>query len=231
MTQTEALRALESLLESFLERMIKLKENRLRVLSGINRLDDIARNIRDEADLTEEVGGWFAEHKDWVNESVLRPSDRNRISAILAGIRRELHLTEETPPAVAKIAAEIDRWQQQDGRRKVVLKRRPESSPDKTAPEAEPDTIKMFRNHLERLTALFADMSGGKAHLISVLNHALDAATLQQNKEALHLAALLIYYLRRNGYLVGPFVERLKEAEALQQKARTHLTEGSAPHV
>ena len=45
MSQVEALKSLESLLENFLERVVKLKDNQLHVLGGINRLDNIARGV------------------------------------------------------------------------------------------------------------------------------------------------------------------------------------------
>jgi hypothetical protein len=52
---------------------------------------------------------------------------------------------------------------------------------------------------------------------MSVLGDALNSAVLQKNRQALLLSALIIYYLKQNGYMVEPFVKRLKEAEHLQK--------------
>ena len=141
----------------------------------------------------------------------------------------------DSSPEVNKIAREIDRWgelQKQTPIRppsettkpvapsestrptgaKIVLKRSGE-----TAEAAEPDSISLFSNTLQSLTARFKDFSGNKQHLMSILDEALDSAITQTNKEALLLSALIIYYLRQNGYKTEPFVKRLKEAERLQK--------------
>jgi hypothetical protein len=222
MSRSDHLRALEQLLESFVERVVAQKESRLRVLTGINRLDDIARGLEAGQDLTDAVGGWFAEHQRWLHDNVLRPGDQTRIHGILGAIRRELQVNEQSSPAVSKVAGEIDRWTEQarPGGHRVVLKRGQEIAPPPSS-EAEVDSITRFREQLERLGALYADMSGGRAHVISVLNESLDAAIKQRNPDALLLAGLLIYYLRHRGYLVAPFVKRLKEAEATMQGNRT----------
>ena len=227
MTRTESLRTLESLLESFLQRLVALKAERLAVLTGINRLDDIARNLREIPEPTEAVGDWFARYQAWLNEQVLRPSDRRRIGLILDRIRKELHLEERRSPAAEKIATEIERWRRTmpltpPGGRRVVLRRPPEPAVRHTADDEDSDIISRFDEHLQRLLALYRDMAGGRAHLISVLDEALTSAAKQKNTQALHLAATLIYYLRRNGDLVGPFVKRLKEAEAMLQEESPH---------
>ena len=48
---------------------------------------------------------------------------------------------------------------------------------------------------------------------MSVLDEALKSAELQKNKEALILSAFIIYYLKTGGYMVDPYVMRLKQAE------------------
>ncbi len=235
MKRAQTLKALEVVLESFLSRAVTLKEERLQVLEGINRLDDIARGVHHGEDATEEIGGWFAQHNRWVNDQTLRPADHGRISEILKEIKRELRVSADSSPAVNKIAREIDRWgdiQQQTSlasqsrqgdptpslepdrpsSAKIILKRGGEETGDQ-----EPNSISLFGNTLQSLTALFQDFSGNKQHLMSVLDEALDSAQAQTNKEALLLSALIIYYLRQSGYKTEPFVKRLKEVERLQK--------------
>jgi hypothetical protein len=238
--KVQTLKALEVVLESFLARAVALKEERLKVLEGINRLDDIAREVHRGDDITDEIGGWFAEHNRWVSDETLRPGDHGRISEILKEIKRELRVSMDSSPAVSKIAQEIDRWGELQGQTsmsrqgdrlklspaprteqstgtKVVLKRGSEARP-----AGETDSISMFAQDLDFLTRLFKDFSGDKQHLMSVLDEALKSAETQSSKEALLLSALIIYYLRQNGYKTGPYVKRLRAAERLQKGAVNH---------
>lgn len=214
MSRTETLRSLETVLESFIDRAVSLKEDRLAVLDGINRLDDIARGFETGNDLTDEIGGWFAEHNRWLEEPGLRPSDQNRIGEILGAIRHEIGAVPDATPARNKIVREIDRWDEKiETRQKLVLKR----GSEETDPAIDKsDTILLFNNSLEHISALFADISQNKQHILSVLDDALNSASMQANRDALLLSAFIIYYLKLNRYLVDPYVKRLKEAESLQ---------------
>jgi len=211
LSQVEALKSLESLLENFLERVVKLKDNQLHVLGGINRLDNIARGVDLNTDFTEEIGSWFAQHNNLLQENRLKPAESNRISAILTQISNRLEASDENSPAAEKIRSEISRWNETirtPG--KIVLKRGPES-----AAPAQPTaaSIARFNVVLERINRMYADLSGARAHLLSVLDDSLKKAEKQNDKEALILSALIIYYLRLDRYKVSPYVRRLKEAE------------------
>ncbi len=214
MSRTETLRSLETVLESFIDRAVSLKEDRLAVLDGINRLDDIARGFETGSDLTDEIGGWFAEHNRWLEEPGLRPSDQNRIGEILGAIRHEIGAVPDATPARNKIVREIDRWDEKiETRQKLVMKR----GSEETDPEIDKsDTILLFNNSLGHISALFDDISQNKQHILSVLDDALNSASMQANRDALLLSAFIIYYLKLNRYLVDPYVKRLKEAESLQ---------------
>ena len=130
MSRTESLKELETVLESFLDRVVKLKEERLYILGGINRLDDLARGIQTGNDLSGEIGDWFAEHNQWLTDPTLKSADQNRIGEILQEIRRELGQTDDQTPALGKITSEIDRWSGVIGSPlpKMVLRRPPEQS-------------------------------------------------------------------------------------------------------
>lgn len=227
MSRVETLKSLEAVLESFLQRAIELKEERLGVLDGINRLDDIARGFQQGDDLTGRMGGWFAEHHRWLTQRTLRPADGSRITEILGQIKREIRVEADSAPATNKIATEIDRWNrlvtdridsapvgQKPLKRKIILKRGPEEA---IVPEPV-DSVADFTTRIENLLNLYKDKSGGKKHLMSVLDDALKSAVIGQNREALLLSALIIYSLKQDGYKVKPFVKRLREAEAGQKR-------------
>lgn len=209
---------LEGVLESFLERAVDLKEARLRVLDGINRLDDIASDFTTSGNLTENMGEWFAEHNEWLTSESLRPADRGRIEQILSGIKEEL-ANSPGSPAQTKISSEIDRFASQTGRtrQKITLKRGPEVAgvQDDTG-----DTISPFAGLMKNMEGLFSDVSRNRAHILSALDEALKKADQQLDKEALILSGLIIYYLKQNGYKVKPYVARLKKAE-LEQAGRS----------
>ena len=218
MSRQDTLKSLENLLESFLDRVVAVKEQRLSVLEGINRLDDITRQSSRGANVTDDVGDWFAEHNKWLTGSSLRSADIDRINSILSQFKNELRTSPESSPAEDKIHTEIDRWSQSPPKTgpKLVLKRRPEVKAP--IPEPETDTIALFDKKLERLTAVFKDSCGGKQHILSVVDDLLTAAKVQANKDALILSGFIIYYLKQNGYKVEPYVKRLKEAETLLSK-------------
>jgi len=214
-SRTDTLRDLESLLEGFLTKVVTIKEKRLEVLDGINRIDDIARGFQTGQDLTDETGQWFAQHRRWLSEGALRPHDRMRIGRILDGIRAELRVSGPDSPAAEKISEEIERWQETGGRegRRIVLERKPEVAPSIPPLEAQIDSIGQFDAAFEHMLARFRDFAGDKHHILSVLDDTLRSAEIQANKEALILSALIIYYLKQDNYKVEPYVRRLKQAE------------------
>lgn len=218
MSRQESLKSLESLLEGFLDRVVKAKEERLSVLEGINRLDEITRQSSSGVDVTDEVGDWFARHNRWLTDASLKTSDIDRINNILAQFKQELRPAGESSPAEDKIHREISRWNETGKKlsQKLILKRGPEIK----VPLAVigDDTIALFDKKLARLTAVFKDFAGGKEHILSVADDLLKAAKLQGNKDALILSAFIIYYLKQNGYKVEPYVKKLKEAETIQSK-------------
>lgn len=215
MLPTETLKSLEIVLESFLDRAVTRKEERLRIVSGLSRLDDIASGLRHGMDLTDEAGEWFARHRTWLTDETLRPSDRDRVTRLLDNLKEAL--ADQTPgtPAAGKIAREIDHWQKvKTGSTKLVMKRGPEQAPV----TKEVDAVNGFLAALDKARGVVIDESGTGRHLLSILDDTLNAAKIQQNRDALLLAGFLIYFLRLQGYLVAPYVSRLKEAEQAVRK-------------
>jgi len=235
-SRTDTLRSLEIVLESFLERAVACKQDRLKVLDGINRLDDLARGIKAaglerQISLTDRIGEWFAEHRDWAGSPQLRPAERNRIGRILGEIRESMEAKGHDTPAAQKIATEIDRWQSttlapapsptaraSSRGRKLVLRRGPETPEPAPQVATPPDSIKQFDDILVRITNRFRDSAPQAQHIMTVLDDSLTAAIVQRNQDALMLSAMIIYHLKQHGYLVEPFVKRLKEAERVQKQ-------------
>lgn len=215
MSQIDTLKSLETLLESFLERVVKLKEKRLTVLDGINRLDNITQQSSQGLDITDNIGNWFATHQQWLTEKILKPADVRKINNILKELQKELNISSDSSPAKNKIISEISRWENKSNQitQKLILKRQAESkSPSDNQKE---DTISLFSNTLYRLNGLFEDVAENKKHILTALNDLLKSAQAQTNKDALILSAFIIYYLKQNGYKVEPYIKKLKEAETL----------------
>jgi len=167
--------------------------------------------------LTEQIGNWFAEHREWATGDTILSADRSRINKALSSIQNRLTEDQNASPAINKIVTEIDRWRTNDpapqqtkepDRQTIVLRRGPEMVNGKEA-----DSIGAFSHLFDRVTNLYHDASGNKKHIMSVLDDTLKSASLQRNRDALVLSAFIIYHLKLNGYKVSPFVKRLKEAE------------------
>lgn len=217
MSRIDTLRELESRLVSFLDEALALKQERLGVLDGLNRLDDITREAVMGRSMTDEIGDWFAAHNDWPGSDRLRPADRNCLRQMLGQLQREIHASSDTSAATRKISGEIGRWtkpledlEQKSASRKIVLKRPPETAD----PDLKDDTIPLYRKTIEGVVELFNDLATDKQHLLSVLDESLDDARKKGSKEALLLSAFTIYYLKHNGYMVEPYVKRLKAVES-----------------
>lgn len=224
MSRIESLRSLESLLETFLEKAVASKENRLSVLDGLNQLDEIVRFKDRSAGLADEVGNWLAEHVNWLERKEIRAGDANRVKEILKVISEELQLRGRETKMSQKIRTEIDRWQTQlpvESKKepaalpgqKMVLHRGPESTD-----ETDTGGIGVFTQQLKTLLGLWEEASAGRKHVLSALDDLLKKAYLQHHQGALLLSGFIIYYLRQNGYLVEPYVKRLKAAESLIKK-------------
>lgn len=219
MNQNASLSSLEGLLETFLEKVVHLKQQRLSVIEGINDLDEIARTASGGLEITDEIGNWFARHSRWLNESVLTSAETGRIGNLLREIRNDLDQTQDSSPARMKIDSQVSRWTSHltgSGHRKIVLRRPPETS-DKNSE----NSIDLCLSSLEKITNRLKDLRAGREHILTVVDDALKSALVQKNSEALLLSAYIIYYLKQSGYLVAPYVKRLKEAERLQKERVT----------
>lgn len=220
MSRIESLRALENLLESFLGKAAALREDRLTVISGLNRLDDITRQSQNAASATAEMGDWLAEHADLMKANAVGPAEADRIKDILAKISDEIELSGPDTKETQKIRTEIEKWQTKlvvelekpvlSAGQKLVLKRGSES-----IEQVDKGSVEAFTRKMQSLLGLWEGVSDRRPHILSALDDLLKSAYLQHNQECLLLSGFIIYYLRQNGYLVEPYVKRLKAAESL----------------
>ncbi|MEW5994251.1 MAG: hypothetical protein AB1744_07635 [Candidatus Zixiibacteriota bacterium] len=220
MSHHETLRSLEQVLESFLERAVAAKAPRLDILDGINRIDDVARGSNGHSDLADRVGEWLAEYSGWLSDdNRLRPGDVRRLSEILAEIGDRLDNSSDNSPAAAKIRSELKRWTEgTDGvGRQLVLKRGPE-----TAPPPRSRTVMTFDRLLERLLNRYRSLAGSRQHLLSVLEESLKTARVDHDRDALLLSGFIIYYLKLNSFKIEPYVQRLKQIEAIVREEQGH---------
>jgi hypothetical protein len=219
LTSAPTLQSLEKVLESFLERAVAAKGARLEIIEGISRLDDLARASRQDRDIVDNIGSWFADHSDWLTSEGLRPGDLDRVDQILERISQGLSEGGDTSPAAVKIRSELQHWRTtaRSTSQRLVLKRGPEAEVI-----AEDDTVAAFDRLLSRMQQTFQRLSESKKHLLSVLEEALLSARTRNNRDALLLSAVTIYYLKLNNYKVDPFVRRLKEAETGFRQERPH---------
>lgn len=210
MSRTESLKRLEKVLESFLERATALKDERLSVLDGMNRLDDLTRLSSEGAKVADDVADWFADKSFWPNNGRLRDADCRRIEGILEHLQTNLQSSDDGSPAHSKVLGVIEDWLSSSSSDKgsITLRRQPESA---EAPEI--DTIHRFKSSLESLAGLFENLAHGKQHLMSTLDAALTKANEEKNTEALLLSACVIYFMRLDNYKVEPYVKRLRQAE------------------
>ena len=226
MSSQKSLQSLETLLEKFLDQVVNLKEQKLSVLEGINRLDDITSMSGQGVEITDHIGEWFADHNRWLTDNSLRKSEFNRISEMLTNIKSELEKEGLASPAQKKISTEIDRWQNNPIKidkskpTRMTLSRPPEVSETDATPQA--DTISLFIKKLSKMSAMFVDSADSKQHILTVLEDLLKKTAAETNKDALILSAFIIYYLKQNGYKVDPYVRKLKEAETLFKKGALH---------
>jgi hypothetical protein len=216
-SRSATLQKLEKVLTGFLEKAVSDRDERLDVVEGINRLDDIARSSSAGIDTTDDIGVWLAGSSRLLQQGRLKVNDFRRIDGLLTDIRRDYHPKDASSAEATKIRSELGHWQETARRatRKLVLKRGPEVAPEpgRQAPADPSDTIAVFAEHFEDIMNLWKDLSGRGKHLMSVLDDALVSARVQKKRDALLLSAFLIYYLKFKGYKVEPYVKRLKEAE------------------
>ena len=258
MTTTETrvyeLRRMEAMLTSFIARTIGKKEERLSVLEGINELDDIARTLLEgsvSSAKERKLAEWVESHEGWKESASVRPGDRYRVRMILSELKSSASNQQTFDAMEPTVRDKMLAWLESNAPSeksqlppstapKLVLRRGAESpvQPNIVAKKIkqndERDTLTNFGEHLSALLKLHKDLSGNRLHLISVLDESLSKAERQFHREALHLAAAIIYYLKLQGYLVEPFVTRLKTAERVMKsrdEQQKSLSSSEASHA
>ena len=204
MSRLEILHNLETTLENFIKRAVTDMPEAGDTTETIKQLDDITQQSLKGRTVTNQLGNWLAKNKSLLQFNRLSQSHGTAVANLLGDIRTGLDLSD---PASKKLAEEIDHWRKLGviPKRKLVLRRRAEHSKK----DLTDDYNKMLKEEIEYLA--FSRSRGD--HLLQVLDDVLDSAEAGDNPVFLHLAGSIIYYLKTEGYKVGPFVKRLKDIE------------------
>ncbi|UCD16526.1 MAG: hypothetical protein JSV44_08650 [Candidatus Zixiibacteriota bacterium] len=211
MNRLQVLRKLEATLEHFIARMLDTEASRIETYKNINTLDEIARDSRRGRHVYSRLGDWLARNSLTVHKERLKHEDISRIGSLFNDIQNGLDTAD---PESKKLSDEIDRWRARGfvPKRKLILKMK---LPVQTTSIAD-----RFAELLKKENEYFALESQRSPHLLSVLDEALKSAAAKEDRMYIHLAGAIIYYLKMNGYKIGPYVKRLKEIERLKLNSR-----------
>ncbi len=204
MTRLETLKKLESKLECFIDRVVASEVGRIEALRQIDTLDDIARDSLRGRHINTRLGRWLAENnRGFVNERFDR-DHKSRIGALFNEIRSGLDSADFES---RKLVDEIDSWRDKGivPKRKLVLKIKPEIRVRNIATH--------FQEFMSKESEYIEAEFKRSPHLLSILDDVLKSADAKSDPMFLHLAGSIVYYLKINGYKIGPYVKRLKQIE------------------
>lgn len=204
MSRLEVLKGLESTLQGFLARAVEAEEERIDAFRCIDKLDGIARDSLRGRLVSARLGSWFSQNTNRLETDRFSKSEVTSIANLLGDIRSGL---DDSDPESHKLAREIERWRGKGvvPTRKLVLKLKPRS--------AERDLLGLLTGFLTRGVEHLESGEFEGRHLLSILDDVLKSAAAKEDKMYIHLAGAMIYFLKMNGYKIGPFVRRLREIE------------------
>ncbi|SYZ74503.1 hypothetical protein TRIP_C90131 [Candidatus Zixiibacteriota bacterium] len=204
MARLETLKKLETTLENFLRQAVEAETARLEHFQSIDTLDDIARDSMKGRFINNRLGNWFARNKGLLDIKDMKEFEISSIANLLNEIQSGM---DRSDTETDKLADEIEHWKEQGivPKRRLILKGKAESD--------QPNITEKFLEMLKK-EAEFLEYEPNKGeHLLTILDDVLKSAEAKEDPMYIHLAASMIYFMRMNGYKVGPFVKRLKEIE------------------
>lgn len=203
MTKLELLDQLEGSLTRLVDGMLVDKNQSVAFLAALDRLDDIAADLRAGIDADLRLTRFFAENGPWLADTSLTSAQKNRAGALLKEIGETLSTRPE--PEAVKLSREAEEWSRTLGVRPTRLTLK--------APQEQASLSDRFhallRREAEELNMLLAE----REHLMTCLDDILSSAELKQDRMHHHLAASLIYFLKQEGYKVEPYVRRLRRIQ------------------
>ncbi len=204
MNRLEVLKKLETILEQFIAGVLKSETTRIAAHKSIDALDDIARDSLRGRRIHARLGNWLARSDIAHKKDRLTEPDISRIGNLFREIQSGL---DRSDPEAEKLDNEIRRWRESGvvPKRKLVLKMQ--------TPVPSINTAANFSELMKKESAYLADESERNPHLLSILDDALKSAAAKNDKMYLHLAGAIVYFLKINGYKVGPYAKRLREIE------------------
>jgi hypothetical protein len=204
LSRLTTLKNLEHILENFLSRAVETEEPLMENMKMMGSLDEIARESLKGRFINNRLGDWFGRYRAVLESPRVGEKEMTHIANLLTTIKSGL---DGSIPESAKLAREIDQWHGKGmiPKRKLVFKIRP--------PEETENLTEKFLNLSRKELEYLGSGEFGSMHLLSVLDDVLKSAEAKEDRMYLHMAASMIYFLKSNGYKVGPFVKRLKDIE------------------
>ena len=203
MTRSELLDRMEGSLTRLVEGMLAEKNESIDFLAELDRLDDIAIDLRNGAEIGQRLTRFFAENQGWMNDKSLASSQKSRAGILFKEIGEIL--SSRPDEEAIKLGREAEEWSRMLGVKPLRLTLK--------APQEQASLSDRFhallRRESEELNMLLAE----REHLMTCLDDLLSSAELKQDRMHHHLAASLIYFLKQEGYKVEPYVRRLRRIQ------------------
>jgi hypothetical protein len=203
MTRSELLDRMEGSLTRLVEGMLAEKSESLDFLAGLDRLDDIAIDLRRGVEISERLTRFFADNTGWVDDKSLTSAQKSQAGTLLKEIGEAL--SSRPDEEAIKLGREAEEWSRTLGIKPLRLTLK--------APQEQASLSDRFhallRRESEELNMLLAE----REHLMTCLDDILSSAESKQDRMHHHLAASLIYFLKQEGYKVEPYVRRLRRIQ------------------
>jgi hypothetical protein len=210
MTRSELLNRLEGSLTRLVDGMLIEKSQSIDFLTGLDRLDDIAADLRRGINADDRLTRFFADNKGWLEDPSLSATQKNRAGTLLKEAGEALSARPD--PEAVKLNQEAEDWSRALGVRPLRLTLK--------APQEQASLSDRFHALLRREAEELNMLLSEREHLMTCLDDILSSAELKQDRMHHHLAASLIYFLKQEGYKVEPYVRRLRRIQDMMENKK-----------
>lgn len=204
MIENQTKHRLETRLAQLIEGMLAGKESAIDFMIGLNRLDDILILRETGNTVTTDLIGFLTDYRHWLNEGVLDKTQKGRAGRMLNRLGEAL-AADDTADSL-KLVEEIKDWVKTLGGGAFRLTLHGTKEQASLADRF----CALLHREAEEMNMLLAESD----HLLTCLDDLLDSAEHRTDPIYNHLAASLIYFLKREGYKVDPYVKRLRRTRA-----------------
>lgn len=211
MISFKAKNRLKTSLEALVEGVLAEKKDQIDFMIGLNLLDDVLADLNRGREIADKLAIFIGRHRYWIQSDFLNGNQKERLSRILMPLCHALQ-THDDPDNV-KLREELGEWLRFLGHKsfKLILK----------SPGEEISLSSRFSLLLKRETEELDSLLSRHDHLMTCLDDLLKSAECKEDKLYQHLSASLIYFLKREGYKVDPYVKRLRQTQEKRTENRT----------